>query len=99
MKLISIKILFLLLIFFTHELSAQVTDSSTINEELLSLKYPSIKQPAVSKATPFPAKSFIIPGMMVTFGALTLGSHELQEVNMEMKEEIEKLREQVQNLE
>jgi len=82
------KLFSFLLFFSVHQLSAQVTDSSTLNKELFSLKYPSVNSPITTHPAPFPAKSFIIPGIMVTMGALTLGSHELQEVNMEMKEEI-----------
>jgi membrane-associated phospholipid phosphatase len=72
----------------SNQLSAQITDSTTLNQEIFTLKYP-IEKPEISAhAIPFPAKSFIIPGIMVTFGAFTLGSHELQELNFEMKEEI-----------
>lgn len=88
MKQKATKLFYIFLFFSVHQLYAQVNDSSTLNEELFSLKYPSIKKSITTHAAPFPAKSFIIPGIMVTMGALTLGSHELREMNMEMKEEI-----------
>ena len=88
MKNSKIKLIFIFSIFSIHELSAQISDSSILKTSNSRENKISFKTDLSSEIKPFPVKSFIIPGAMITLGAFSLGSHELKEINLETKEEI-----------
>jgi len=70
-------------------LKAQYTDTSAVKANLIEpgKRVPvNWNEPAMKK--PFPYKSFIIPAAMIAYGATTLGSDGLQDINKELKEEV-----------
>jgi hypothetical protein len=88
MKDIKYKFLFLFVIFSTDNLSAQISDSSHISKKTIGNNKPPFKTDLSSDIKPFPVKSFIVPGIMIAYGAIALKSQKLQQFNLELKEKI-----------
>lgn len=79
----------LILLMTTIVVKAQVPGS---NSDTVSLPVDTFSLPALSKLPPpkraFPVRMLLVPAVLITYGATSIGNEELRDINAEVKEEL-----------